>query len=112
MHGKLAGYYKIKLRKQGYRLVYGVQDDILLVMVLAVDTREDGAVYQSAMARMATLISELSQTRYQINSFSRMKDGRYKPFLSFICSNRCSGRWRTHEPKVRLMARLLSKSTA
>lgn len=57
LHGALAGHYKIKLRKQGYRLVYGVQDDILMVM--AVDKREDSAVYQSAMARLAQLIAEL-----------------------------------------------------
>ena len=52
VHGALAGHYKIKLRKQGYRLVYGVQDDVLLVMVMAVDKREDSTVYQSAMARL------------------------------------------------------------
>ncbi len=61
LHGALAGHYKIKLRKQGFRLVYGVQDDILMVMVMvmAVDKREDSAVYQSAMARLAQLIAEL-----------------------------------------------------
>lgn len=46
------GHYKIKLNKQGYRLVYGVEDDVLIVMVMAVDKREDSAVYQSAMARV------------------------------------------------------------
>lgn len=63
LHGALAGHYKIKLRKQGYRLVYGVQDDILMVMVMvmAVDKREDSAVYQSAMARITELISELAK---------------------------------------------------
>ena len=55
LHGTLTGYYKIKLRKQGYRLVYGVQDDVLIVMVMAVDKREDSAVYQSAMVRVAEL---------------------------------------------------------
>jgi mRNA interferase RelE/StbE len=59
LHGALAGHYKIKLRKQGYRLVYGVQDDILMVM--AVDQREDSAVYQSAMARISELILELAK---------------------------------------------------
>ena len=61
LHGALAGHYKIKLRKQGYRLVYGVQDDILMVMVMAVDKREDSAVYQSAMARISELIAELAK---------------------------------------------------
>lgn len=44
LHGELAGFYKIKLRKQGYRLMYGVEDDALVVMVMAVDKREDSAV--------------------------------------------------------------------
>ena len=63
LHGALAGHYKIKLRKQGYRLVYGVQDDILLVMVMAVDKRENSVVYQSAMARISELVSELAQAK-------------------------------------------------
>ncbi|MBI2749786.1 MAG: type II toxin-antitoxin system RelE/ParE family toxin [Burkholderiales bacterium] len=62
LHGALAGHYKIKLRKQGYRLVYGVQDDILIVMVMAVDKREENAVYQSALARIAEMVSELAKT--------------------------------------------------
>ncbi len=61
LHGALAGHYKIKLRKQGYRLVYGVQDDVLLVMVMAVDKREDSAVYQSATARLAEMLASLIQ---------------------------------------------------
>ena len=61
LHGALAGHYKIKLRKQGYRLVYGVQDDVLMVMVMAVDKREDQAVYQSAMSRIKELIGEISK---------------------------------------------------
>jgi mRNA interferase RelE/StbE len=42
-------------------LVYGVQDNILMVMVMAVDKREDSAAYQSAMARISELISELAK---------------------------------------------------
>ena len=57
LHGALAGYYKIKLNKQGIRLVYGVQDDILMVMVMAVDKREDSVVYQSALARISGKLS-------------------------------------------------------
>jgi len=52
LHGALVGHYNIKLNKQGYRLVYGVQDDVLIVMVMAVDKREDSVVYQSALARV------------------------------------------------------------
>ncbi len=59
--GALAGHYKIKLNKQGYRLVYGVQDDVLIVMVMAVDKREDSVVYQSALARVADMVSTLAK---------------------------------------------------
>lgn len=52
LHGELHGFYKIKLRKQGIRLVYGVEDDVLIVMVMAVDKREDDLAYQSARARL------------------------------------------------------------
>ena len=51
LHGALTGHYKIKLKKQGYRLVYGVQDDVLIVMVMAVDKRADSLVYQLAASR-------------------------------------------------------------
>jgi mRNA interferase RelE/StbE len=61
LHGALAGHYKIKLNKQGYRLVYGVQDDVLIVMVMAVDKREDSVVYQSAIARMMEKMAELAK---------------------------------------------------
>ena len=52
LRGELKGYYKIKLRKQGYRLVYGVEDGALVVLVVAVDKREDGEAYASAIARL------------------------------------------------------------
>ncbi len=52
LHGELAGCYKIKLLKQGVRLVYWVEDDRLVVLVLAVDKREDSAAYKSAVARL------------------------------------------------------------
>ncbi len=61
LHGALTGHYKIKLNKQGYRLVYGVEDDVLIVMVMAVDKREDSAVYQSAMARVSAKIIDVNQ---------------------------------------------------
>lgn len=52
LHGDLKGYYKIKLLKQGVRLVYGVEDDVLIVMVMAVDRRENSRVYQSTLDRL------------------------------------------------------------
>lgn len=44
--------YKIKLRAAGYRLVYQVFDDRVVVVVVAVGKREDSAVYRKARGRM------------------------------------------------------------
>ncbi|QEP42389.1 type II toxin-antitoxin system RelE/ParE family toxin [Ectothiorhodospiraceae bacterium BW-2] len=52
LHGDLRGCYKIKLKKQGYRLVYTVDDGILVVLVLAVDKREGMIVYRAAVDRL------------------------------------------------------------
>ncbi len=52
---KLSGaesLYKIKLRQSGYRLVYEVQDDIIVITVLAVGKRERSEVYQKAFKRL------------------------------------------------------------
>lgn len=48
----LADCYKIKLRAQGYRLVYQVDDTVVLVTVIAVGKRERSAVYRSAAGRL------------------------------------------------------------
>ena len=52
LHGSLRDCYKIKLLKQGYRLVYQVEDGVLVVLVLAVAKREDMAVYRAAIERL------------------------------------------------------------
>ena len=44
--------YKIKLRKAGYRLVYRVDDDRIVVMVIAVGRRERNEVYAEAQRRL------------------------------------------------------------
>ncbi len=43
--------YKIKLRSIGYRLVYEVRDEALLVIVLALGRRDKNAVYRIAEKR-------------------------------------------------------------
>jgi mRNA interferase RelE/StbE len=43
--------YKIKLRSIGYRLVYEVRDEQLVVVVVAVGKRERDAVYKAAERR-------------------------------------------------------------
>jgi len=52
LNGSLRDCYKIKLRKQGYRLVYQVEDEVLTVLVLAVDKRENMAAYRAALSRL------------------------------------------------------------
>ena len=47
-----ADLYKIKLRTVGYRLVYQVQNQQLIVLVLSVGKRERNAVYKSALIRL------------------------------------------------------------
>jgi mRNA interferase RelE/StbE len=43
--------YKIKLRSAGYRLVYRVVDEVLVVTVIAVGKRARGDVYKEAGER-------------------------------------------------------------
>lgn len=43
--------YKVKLRSVGYRLVYEVEDDSLVVIVIAVGKRERSEVYEAARRR-------------------------------------------------------------
>jgi len=52
LHGELNGCYKIKLRKIGYRLVYSVEDDTLVVLVLSVNRRDGLLVYADALKRL------------------------------------------------------------
>lgn len=51
---KLSGMpdcYKIKLRAAGYRLVYRVDDDMVMVVVVAVGRRDRNLVYKIAAGR-------------------------------------------------------------
>lgn len=52
LHGDLVGCYKIKLLKQGIRLIYQVENGRLVVLVLAVDKREDSMAYKAAVGRL------------------------------------------------------------
>ena len=54
LHGDLKDCYKIKLLKHGYLLVYTIEDNNLVVLVLAVDKRENSIAYQSALFRLLT----------------------------------------------------------
>jgi mRNA interferase RelE/StbE len=58
LHGSLTGCYKIKLRAQGYRLVYQVRDDVLVVLVIAIDRRDKDKVYRAALKRIESLLED------------------------------------------------------
>jgi mRNA interferase RelE/StbE len=61
LRGELRGCYKIKLRKQGYRLVYQVEDDAIVVLVLAVGKREDDGAYRAAFERLRDLVGRKAE---------------------------------------------------
>ena len=44
--------YKIKLRQQGYRLVYSVVDEVVTVTVIAVGKRDRNEVYEIALSKL------------------------------------------------------------
>lgn len=50
LHG-FKDVYKIKLRSSGYRLVYEVNDEEIVIYVIAVGKRDRGSVYKKARKR-------------------------------------------------------------
>jgi mRNA interferase RelE/StbE len=54
LRGPLEGYYKIKLLKQGVRLVYTIDEQQGRVVVVAVGRREENEVYAAAKGRVST----------------------------------------------------------
>ena len=50
LHG-FKDVYKIKLRSVGYRLVYEVNDNEIVIYIIAVGKRERGLVYSNAQKR-------------------------------------------------------------
>ena len=50
LHG-MKDCYKIKLRGAGYRLVYRVEDERIVILVLAVGKRARSSVYEQAAKR-------------------------------------------------------------
>lgn len=55
LHGALVDCYKIRLRAQGFRLIYQVQDKHLIVLVISVGKRDKNAVYEAAIKRLKKL---------------------------------------------------------
>ena len=53
---KLNGYYKIKLRELGYRVVYGLIKENNVMKVIVISIRDDELVYKEAERRIQNLI--------------------------------------------------------
>lgn len=51
----LSGYYKIKLRDLGYRVVYGLVREGNIMKVIVISIRDDEAVFRDAERRIANL---------------------------------------------------------
>ncbi|WP_037588242.1 type II toxin-antitoxin system RelE family toxin [Stenoxybacter acetivorans] len=51
LHG-MSDCYKIKLRKVGYRLIYQVDDNVVVVTVIAVGKRDKNKAYTQADKRL------------------------------------------------------------
>lgn len=49
---KLSGYYKIKLRELGYRVVYGLITENSVMEVIIISVRNDEEVYKEAERRI------------------------------------------------------------
>jgi mRNA interferase RelE/StbE len=60
--------YKIKLRTVGYRLVYQVRDESLVLLTVAVGKRDRNAVYNVAMARLPAVVPEKTTKAMQAES--------------------------------------------
>ena len=55
---RLAGYYKIKLRDLGYRVVYGLKLENNVMRVIVIGIRDDDEVYKEAERRIKKLTEE------------------------------------------------------
>lgn len=52
---KLSGFYKIKLRNLGYRVVYSLVRDKETMTIIVISVRDDEAVYKEAERRIQEL---------------------------------------------------------
>ncbi len=52
LKGALGDCYKVKAPVTGYRLVYRIVEDVLVILVLAVGKRQDSKAYELATRRL------------------------------------------------------------
>ena len=53
---KLSGFFKIKLRNLGYRVVYSLVSDKEIMKIIVISVRDDEAVYKEAERRIQELL--------------------------------------------------------
>ena len=53
----LSGYFKIKLKDLGYRVVYGLQIENNIMKIIVISVRNDDIVYKEAERRIKKLIN-------------------------------------------------------
>ena len=53
---KLSGFFKIKLRNLGYRVVYSLVRDKEIMKIIVISVRDDEAVYKEAERRIQELL--------------------------------------------------------
>lgn len=58
LHGELSACYKIKLNRAGYRLVYEVRHETIVLIVWAIDRRDKSKAYESASKRLREIALE------------------------------------------------------
>lgn len=58
LHGNLSACYKIKLNRIGYRLVYEVRHQTVVLIVWAIDKRDKSKAYESASNRLRSIALE------------------------------------------------------
>lgn len=63
LSGPLAGCYKIKLRKQGIRLIYSIEDNRLIVTVLGIGKRENDESYDETTTVLRRLKRRAQHSR-------------------------------------------------
>ncbi len=63
LSGALSNCYKIKLKRAGYRLIYQVREDWIVLLIWAVGKREDSEAYDTAQSRLSEIAntSELTE---------------------------------------------------
>ena len=61
LSANLVGLYRLKFRKSGTRLIYKVEDQRLVVIVVAVGKRENLDTYKTAAVRLALLKGEADE---------------------------------------------------